>query len=225
MTTAERSQPLGPPWTVRVKAVLACGLALGTGATSTLAAWTDETHVQGEFTASTFELEANPSTPYTAAGPWSPHTEDAAVLQLDAEGLTPGSARYASLALRTVPGSLGGAAVLGGAEVTGDGGGDPQLGPALRYRAAVYDPGAGACDTGAFGSGADFVVGTAGSTVPLTAGGAAESPLVLPEADDSEPGIPVHVCFELSLPSGADNALQGRSATARWQIISTSETA
>lgn len=223
-TTRERPHPAGPSWAVRVKAVLACGLALGVGAGSTLAAWTDETHARGEFEASTFVVEANPSTPFSAGASWAPHTEQAAVLQLGATGLTPGSTRYAALALRASQGSLGGTAVLGGAEVTGDGGGTPQLGPALRYRAAVYNPSAGACDVGDFGAGSDFLVGGPGSVVPLTTGQDAQDPVELPAADDSAPGTPIHLCVELSLPAGANNALQNRSATARWQIISTSET-
>ncbi|GAA1489132.1 hypothetical protein [Brachybacterium sacelli] len=211
--------PFRRSWQVRLKVLLACGLTLGTGATTTLAAWTDGTEAKGEFEASTFVVEANPSAPYAASGPWSPHTEEAAVLQLEATDLTPGSTRYAPLALRTTTGSLGGTAVLGGAEVTGT-----PLGPALRYRVTTYDPPAGECGGDDFAGGAEAVVGDGTAPVPLTTGQDAHHPLELPAASDTDPGGPVHLCVELSLPSDADSALQGESATARWQIISTSET-
>lgn len=215
----EHDSPVRRSWPVRLKVVLACGLSLGAGATTTLAAWTDGTDAQGEFAASTFVVEANSSDPYAASGPWAPHTEEAAVLQLEAPDLTPGSARYAPLALRTTTGSLGGTAVLGGAEVTGS-----QLAPALRYRVTTYDPSAGECSGDDFGTGAHFLVGDAATPVPLTTGQDAQVPLELPAASDTVPGDPSHLCVELSLPTGADSALQGESATARWQIISTSET-
>ncbi|MFC7456727.1 hypothetical protein ACFQS2_05995 [Brachybacterium sp. GCM10030267] len=204
--------------------MLVSGLALGAGATTTLAAWTDPTRAQADFSASTFVVEANPSAPYSPGGPWATHAETAAELRLAADGITPGSTRYAPLALRTTAGSLGGTALLGGAQVTGDGTGSPQLGPALRYRVVTYEPGTGTCAGPAFGDGARFLVGTSATTVPLTTGQDPQRPLTLPAAGPDAPGPAVHLCLELSLPRGADNALQGKTATARWQITATSET-
>ncbi len=207
---------------LRVRALLAGGLVLGAGATSTLAAWTDEAVVKGEFAASTFSVQANASKPYSVSGPWTSADSDVAVLRFDASGLAPGSVRYAPLALRTGAGSLGGSAVLGPAQVTSSGTGEADLGAALRYRVVVADT----CAETAFSSGARYLVGAAGASgaVRLTTGQDEATPLALPAAAASAPGTPVRMCFELTLPAGAPNALQGGTATANWRITAISET-
>ncbi|WP_051297338.1 SipW-dependent-type signal peptide-containing protein [Brevibacterium album] len=207
---------------LRIRALLAGGLVLGAGATSTLAAWTDETTARGEFAASTFSVQANASKPYSASGPWTSAESDVAVLRFDASGLAPGSVRYAPLALRTGTESLGGNAVLGPAQVVSSGSGAADLGAALRYRVVVSDT----CAAAAFTSGARYLVGAAGAAggVRLTTGQSEASPLALPAAAASAPGAPVRMCFELTLPAGAANALQGQTATADWRITAISET-
>lgn len=219
----EHTAALGRTWPVRLKAALAGGLVLGAGATTTLAAWTDETVVQAELAASVFTVEANASSPFDPAGAWAPRAgeDDSAVLQLDADGLTPGSARYAPLALRTAPGSLGGTAVLQSGTVESSGPGDADLGGALRYRVVESTT----CGADAFTAGADFLVGGPSTSQALTAGQDGDAPFTLPAAAPDASGDPVHLCFELTLPSEASsqNALQGQTATAEWDIISTSE--
>lgn len=212
-----RGADLGRPWWVRLRAALATGLVLGTGATSTLAAWTDQSVVTGEFSSSTFVVEANPSTPYTDDGPWAPHADEAAVLQLDAQELTPGSTKYASLALRTTAGSIEGTAELDGADVADSP--DLDLADALRYRVVVAE----GCEEGAFEAGAEFVIGGPDAGEPLTSGQESE-PIELTSDEQDTPGQPVHLCVELSLPEGADNDLQGKQASAQWRITAISET-
>lgn len=213
-----RSTPLGRPWWVRLRAVLAAGLVLGTGATMTLAEWTDRTLAAGEFSASTFVVQANASTPYNPGAPWAQHTDDAAILQLDAGDMTPGSRKHAALALRTAPDSLGGTAVLSPGEIVA--GSDTGLADALRYRVVV----SALCESSVFSRGATYVVGGPDSAAPLTAGQDPDAPLTLAAATPDAPGQPLHLCVEMTLPAGTDNALQGAQMEARWRIASQSQT-
>lgn len=211
------SAPLGQPWWVRLRVVLATGLVLGAGATTTLAAWTDQVLVEGEFSASTFVVEANPSTPYDGAGgSWAAYGDEAAVLQFEAAGMTPGSTRYASLALRTASGSIAGEAVLNASGLEGP----TALGDALRYRVITSQ----ACDGAAFSGSADYLVGSASGHVPLTTGQADGDSLSLADAAPDAPGQPTHLCVEVILPAGSSNDLQGQTASASWSIDALSET-
>lgn len=198
-------------WWVRMRAVLATGLVLAAGATPTMAAWTDHAVADGEFSASTFVVEANTSDPLDPDG-WAPHADDPAVLQLSADDLIPGSRTHGALALRTSEGSVGGTAEIHGSDS------DSDLVRALRYRAVVSPT----CHDGAFAAGADFLVGDEHTAVPLTSGQNPDAALELPAAEPSAPGEPVLVCVEMSLADDADNALQGESASMQWHITSTS---
>lgn len=217
-TVGARSTPEGRPRSVRLRAVLATGLVLGTGATMTLAQWTDQTLPRGEFSASSFAVQANASTPYDPGAPWAQHTDDAAVLQLDAGDMTPGSRKHAALALRTTPDSLGGTALLGPGEIVA--GSDTGLAGALRYRVVA----SALCDSSVFAPNATYVVGGPEASAPLTTGQAPEAPLTLPAAAPDAPGQPLHLCVEVLLPVGANNALQGAQMEARWRITSQSQT-
>ena len=210
---------LGRPWWVRLRAVLATGLVLGVGTTTTLAAWTDQVDVEASFGASTFVVEANTTTPYVD-GSWSAYSDETAELQFDipATDMTPGSTRYASLALRAGAGSLGGDASLTAH------GADGGLGAALQYRVITSRT----CDSAAFdaAAGAAYLVGSPGASVSLATGQDPEDPVGLPEGseDPAAPGDPVHLCVEVSLPEGAPTELQGQQATARWTVEAISET-
>lgn len=206
----------GPTWWVRLRALLAAGLVLGAGTTSSLAAWTDQSVAQGQFAAGTFDIEANPSKPYSASGPWNSHTDMPAVLQFSAAGMTPGSTRYAPVALRSAGGSVGGTGQLKGATVVG--GSDPGLAAALRYRVVSSSTCSGSAFTGA----APFVVGSSAQSVPLTTGQGTAPPLQLPANPEGGPGATVRLCFEMTLPTGAATTLQGKEASVEWQIQSTS---
>lgn len=213
------SASLGRPWWVRLRAVLATGLVLGAGATTTLAAWTDQVIAEGSFSASTFVIEVNSSTPYDEAeNQWAAAADQAAVLQFDAAGMTPGSTRYAAVALRVATGSIGGTAVLNGAAVDSPSG---DLGAHLQYR--VID--SASCSEEAFGAGADYRVGGPNDHEPLTAGQDDQTAaLELAPATADGPGTPVNLCFEVILPAGAPNDLQGQAAIATWSFDATSET-
>lgn len=205
------------PW---LRAVLASGLVMGVSATSSVAAWTDSEYGTGTFSASRFALQATVAMPYDPAGPWVEHGSNAAELQLAAGDLRPGSARYAALGIRTTPGSTGGELHVPGATVNGTAGNGSAWASALRYRVVVSSR----CDASVFSAGADYVVGGATTARPLTRG--QEDPShgpALAEATADGPGAPTVLCFEISLPMGASNSLQGSTADARWDISATSE--
>jgi predicted ribosomally synthesized peptide with SipW-like signal peptide len=202
----------------RIRAVLAGALVLGIGGSVTLASWTDTEYASGSFTASRFSLESTVSSPYSVAGPWTVNeTAPGATLAFNATGLYPGSTVYAPIALRTQTGSTAGTTSLGAAAVTGTGPA-PLLGAALVYRAVRADT----CDASAFVAGATFLVGSDTVRQPLTTGQAAAASTVLPAATATGPGPSVRFCFEVALPAGASNLLQGKAATAVWQFSATS---
>jgi predicted ribosomally synthesized peptide with SipW-like signal peptide len=195
--------------------VLAAGLVFGVGAGSTLAAWTDQTYARGEFTTSTFQVEAN------AGAGWVPASDSAgaAVLTFNTStGLMPGASRYAPLSLRTTTGSLGGTVALKGATVDTSSG---TLGAALQYRVVA----SATCNAAAFTAGATYLVGGAtgtGAFQPLTVGQTGTT--ALGGATATAQGAPLQLCFQITLPTGAPNALQGKTTTASWTLDSTSVT-
>ena len=44
----------------------------------------------------------------------------------------------------------------------------------------------------------------------------------LAAATSAAPGAATGFCFEVTLPAGASNTLQGKTATATWQFVTTS---
>lgn len=203
---------------LRLRALLAGGLVLGLGGAVTLAAWTDQENATGSFTTSAFRVESNVTSPFNAGGSWvldSPAT--GSTLGFVAGGMSPGSIRYAPIALRTVAGSVGGTVLLSGATVTSDGTGTADLGAALRYRVVV----SATCDATAFNAEARFVVGDASTFQPLTTAQTTTAVSLAP-ASSSLPGAPTQFCFQVQLPVGVSNDLQGRSSSALWRFNSTS---
>ncbi|MGP0222423.1 MULTISPECIES: SipW-dependent-type signal peptide-containing protein [unclassified Paenarthrobacter] len=203
---------------LRLRAVLAGALALGLGGSVTLASWTDSDFAGGTFGASVFVTESNASKPYNASGTWSANdAAPGAALVFNATAMSPGSVAYAPLAIRTRAGSVGGEVVLGAPTVTSSGTGTADLGAALRYRVVR----SAACDATAFTGTPVFVVGSDGAK-PFTQGQAAGVVNPLQAATATLPGAPTQFCFEVTLPLGANNALQGQTATATWQFTATS---
>lgn len=142
----------------KVRALLAGGLVLGVGASTTLAAWNDSESVTGTVTAGTFELQGS-TDGSTYASQDSPH---AVTFSPDA-ALLPGDSTYALFSVRTAPGSAGGQVTL-----EADAGNAEGLGAALDYGVATV--GGTTCDSETFASGGDGTApqsleGDAGSTV------------------------------------------------------------
>lgn len=201
---------------VKVRAALAGALVLGVGATATLAAWTDNEFGTATFSASVFDTESSVNGTTFADNATSP----GATMTVAAGGLSPDTRRYAFIDVRSKANSISGTLSLSGASVTNNPTTTPTLGSALQYRAVVIAPGA-TCNAAAFTTGTPtFLVGGATSTVALTTAGSTTVPL--PAASASAPSTAVRFCFDVYLPAGADNALQGKGATATWQITGTS---
>ena len=202
---------------LRVRALLAGALVLGLGGSVTLASWTDTEYAAGSFGASSFQTESNVTKPYDASGPWSSNEQSPGTLVFEAASMSPGTVVFAPFAIRTKPGSVAGEVVLGAPSVSSSGTGESDLGAALRYRVVR----AATCGASSFTGAPAFVVGSDGAK-PFTAGQAAGVVNPLAAASAALPGEPTHFCFEVTLPEGASNALQGQTATATWQFTATS---
>jgi predicted ribosomally synthesized peptide with SipW-like signal peptide len=220
-------------------AVLAAGLVLGVGATVTLAVWNDSEWVVGGTAGvdgedgtpgvgtSTFEVQQNTSSPFSAAG-WIDEEANpggSLTFTTGALSLTPGDAIYAPVSLSTTDGSeaapsvrLSGAVAATDIPVEDDGG---LLAGALGLRVVVNtgarDAAPAACTDAAFTAGASYVVGSPTAPAAL----ATASSVVSALAEDS--GNQLNYCFEVSLPDDAPDTLQGRAIAPAWQFVSASE--
>lgn len=203
---------------LRMRALLAGALALGLGGSVTLASWTDSDFAGGSFGTSVFQTESNVTKPYDAQGTWSTNdVSPGATLVFDATVMSPGTVFYAPFAIRTKVNSVAGEVVLGIPVVTSSGTGVTDLGAALRYRVVR----SATCQASSFTGSPNFVVGSDG-VKPLTVGQAVGVVNPLAAATATLPGAATQFCFEVSLPAGANNALQGQTATATWQFTATS---
>jgi predicted ribosomally synthesized peptide with SipW-like signal peptide len=192
----------------RTRALLAGGLVLGVGATATLAAWVDTENAAGSFTATVFDTEASVNGTTYADSPTAPGAT-----------MSAGSTRYGLLSIRTKTNSTAGSLSIQAATVT-NGATDtaPLLGDALRYRVVR----SATCTAAAFTGTPTWVVGGAGDTRALNTAQNAGTTVALAAATTTAPGAATPLCFEVTLPAGASNSLQGKSATAVWTVTSTS---
>jgi len=204
---------------LRTRALLAGGLVLGVGAAMTYASWTDNEYATGAFSASRFGVQSAVDVPpatYTD-NPVAP----GATLGFDAAGMAPGDIRSATISIRTITSSVAGTVELQTPTVANNAGNTaPLLGDALRYKAYRFT--SGTCSaTSTPATGIDWIAGNATTTIALTAAMPANS-TVLPAATQAAAGSPVAFCFQVSLPTGADNALQGKGAAATWRFAAAS---
>lgn len=132
-------------------------------------------------------------------------------------GFTPATSAYFPVLIRTTAASVAGTVALNGASL---GGTDAAtLGAALRYRVVRTTS---ACDATAFTGTPSFVVGAAATLRGLTAPQESGVSNSLAAATVSAAGNPTGFCFEITLPASAPGSLQGKTATATWQFVSTS---
>lgn len=207
----------------RVFALLSGGLIIGVGATVTLASWTDSEWVFGGLDGdpnvgtSTFEVEQNTVTPFTDEDDWLQFETNPGgelVFSPGSLALTPGDSIYAPVALRTSSTSIAGTVVLqaavaaDGIMVTDPGG---LLWAGLDQRvvtaANVFD-----CDEDAFSSLTPFASGDLGAVAGTTPGHA------LLGASQSVQ----YYCFEITLPAGSADGLQGRTVAPAWEFAAVS---
>ena len=198
----------------KVLALLTCGLVLGIGASSTLAAWTDDEYASASVTAGTFGIEgaANGSTSYTD------HTSSGVAMTIaTTTGMYPGSGTTTSfLNIRLKSGSVAGSVSL--ASFTGAG---SALGAALIGRVAKLGSATDTCgDTAmnALAAGAFFVGSASGQAALSGMKTGGTSPVFTLNTTTPE----IRICVQYSLPSSVtDNALQGASTTLVWQFTGT----
>lgn len=204
-----------PSRLTRTRALLAGGLVLGVGAAVTLAAWTAQDNATGSFTTSRFVTQSSAD----AGTTWADNSAvPGAVLQLNAGALSPGATVAAVLGIRTTAGSIGGTEAL--QTPTSSTTPLPALWSSLQYR--VYSSTTSTCTaTSTPLSSSDWIIGSAttwstmGTAVPVNS-------TALVAATTSSPGTPTWFCFQVGLPSGAPNTLQGQSLVVTWLFSGTS---
>lgn len=181
---------------VRLRALLAAGMVLGLGAVGTLAAWTDESTATATFTAGTLDLKLKMLPNGTLA-------DSVVMTSLDMTAMYPGMSKAAIVQVSN-SGSVPLSYTLTGSAVAGAGGMGGNLGAALQ---AGVSSGATAENTVTTGQ------CTGGSAIagPISlAGQLITTPRIL------APAATENVCLLVSLPSTADNTLQGTSTTATF---------
>jgi predicted ribosomally synthesized peptide with SipW-like signal peptide len=192
---------------VRLRAVLAAGLALGVGAVFTLASWTDSEVAGNSFTASTFATQSSPDGTTFAANPSSP----GATLAFGATAVAPLVSNYAFLDIRTTPATtIGGTVRLTSATASGT------LAPELEYRAIRTATSTG-CALAAFSGSPTYVAGSASTYIAV-----ATVPGTIVASPITSAGGTLRFCFDVRVVSGAANSLQGANATATWQFTTIS---
>ncbi|WP_282215603.1 SipW-dependent-type signal peptide-containing protein [Microbacterium luteolum] len=192
----------------RARAVLACGLVLGIGVSSTLAAWNDSEYGGATFTAGTFNIQGA-----TDGATFSQHATAPAAATLSfavpavASAMSPGDAVYALFSVKTVNPSMAGAVQLR-ANASNNAG----LGAYLTYSVRTISQ--TTCNAANFAAGTALAGLAAGS--PLTVGSTSTQALSANGANQ------VNYCFEVTLPAGTPTAAQGTTLTAAWEFTATS---
>ncbi len=179
----------------------------------TLASWSNSEFSKGTFTASIFDTE----TSVNNGGSYSDNdVSPGATVSISVSSLPPGTSGFFNLLIRTTANSVAGTATLNGAVLTGTDA--ATLGAALTYRVVRTT---GTCNAAAFTGSPTFVVGAAATYRSLTTGQEVGVTNVLAAATAS-PGAATGFCFEVRLPAGAANSLQGKTVTATWPFVTAS---
>jgi len=204
---------------LRLRALLSGGLVLGLGAVATLASWNDSEYTRVSLTSSVFNTESSVNgLPYadnaTSPGP---------IVTFAGAGFSPGTSVYLPVLIRSKATSVPGTVVL---EAPVVGGADAAtLGAAFVYRVVrptVSGTGTITCDVSAFAAGSTYVVGTSATSRAFTAGQEVGLVNTLAAGAPAAAGAVTGFCFQITLPAGADNSLQGKAATATWRFVATS---
>ena len=209
-TETRRRVPL-----LRVRALLAGGLVLGIGAAVTSAAWNDSEFATATITTSTFNTESSVGGTAYTDNVASPGT----TVTLPVGAFSPGVTGYLPVLIRTKATSIAGTVVLNGAVFTGTDA--TLLSTAFVYRVVRTTA---TCDATAFTGSPTWVVGTstASAAPALTVGQNGGVTNVVAAGAPSAPGAATGFCFEVTLPSAAASTLQGKTASATWQFVATS---
>ncbi|WP_181408853.1 SipW-dependent-type signal peptide-containing protein [Schumannella soli] len=198
---------------VRVRAAIAGGLALGLGAGFTLASWNDAEFAKATFSASRFGTQSSLN-----GGAYADNaTAPGATVALS--GMVPNSPVYTMVRIRTNAQSVVGTATLGGAVMSGTGG--TLLGQWTQYRVVRVDP-AATCDATAFAGTPNWVVGAADTAPLITTGQNSGVTNVLAAATSAAPGTATAFCFQTYLALSAPTTTQSLTGTAVWTFTTRS---
>ena len=203
---------------MRLRAVLAAGVALGLGVGSTVASWSDAELGVGVFAASRFVVQSNTQNAGWVDAPTAPGTSISAGLG----GMLPGSSVYFQVQLRGSTGSVAGRTTLVGASIGAATPAAVTFASELRYRVVRTT---GTCGATAFTGTPIYVVGNGAATPvrrELTVG--QEVGVINPvlAATPTTPGDETGYCFEVLLPTTSVSSSQGQSITATWRFQSVS---
>lgn len=197
---------------------------LATPAGETVASFVDREYANGVFTSGKWNIQGNAPADVTDTSPgWSDHFTEggAAVFQPVPGTVAPGSTRYSRFGLRMAPESSR------GATVTIPQGVESPTGKATLFQMRVVRSGSSTCGAASFASDATFVVGTATSygdmlTAPTTTGNVNKVALSA-GSSTSDPGTPVYLCYEFSLPTSIPSGLNnGDTAVVSWTFTAVS---
>lgn len=207
----------------KIFALLSGGLILGLGATATLASWNDSEWVFGGVdsttsgvTTSTFEVQQNRGTGW---GDFETSPGGALTIAAPVSGLTPGDAAYTQVSLRTTSASIAGTLDLltgSTAPTPAYAASDTDLWDAVELRVVVTTGTAGTCDATAFTIGATYVIGSFAAGTDMSTAGSTTRSL------SAASGNQQNYCFQMLLPSGADDSLQGTGISPVWEFLATS---
>lgn len=188
----------------RVRALLACGLVLGIGATITLAAWNSSEFAQGTFSAGTFSLVG--STDGTAFASNSSVDSPATLgFTANVSDLAPSDTAYAPFAVELAAGTTDSAVVtLTNAATSGT---------ISNLTYSLIEPSSFGCSSSTTGT-TLVAAGTALGSVPGTV------TFDLAPGTGGAAGAPVDLCFEVTAGSGL---VQGQTGTTTWQFQGVSQ--
>lgn len=202
-----------------MRALLAGGLVLGIGAAVTAASWNDSEYATATLSTSSFNTESN----VNGVGYLDNVTSPGTTVTLPVGAFSPGVRGYLQVLIRTKATSIAGTTVLGAPVVTG-------TGPTAVADAAAFTTNfsyrvvrtSATCNSTAFTGTPVWVVGSSSAGLPLNTGQNGGVTNVLAAAAPAAPGVETGFCFEVLLSALAANDLQGKTASATWQFLSTS---
>ena len=203
----------------KVFALLSGGLIIGLGATATLASWNDSEWVFGGVdsttsgvTLSSFEVQQNRGSGW---GDFETSPGGALTIVAPATGLTPGDAAYTQVSLRTTSASVAGDLTLQAATTAPTptyAATDTDAWAAVRLRVVVTTGTPAACDATAFTAGATYVVGTFASGATISTAGSLTRSLTAASGNQQ------NYCFQVLLPTGSADTLQGKGISPVWEF-------
>jgi len=216
---SNRSQSTARITRGKVFALLSGGLIIGLGATATLASWNDSEWVFGgvdsttsAIATSTFEVQQNRGSGW---GDFETSPGGLLTIVAPATGLSPGDAAYTQVSLRTTSASVGGNLSLmapGTAPTPAYAASDTDVWAAVRIRVVVTTGVAGTCDVNSFTNLATYVVGSFASGAATTVAGTGTRSL------SAASGNQQNYCFQVLLPAGSPDTLQGKGISPVWEF-------